>query len=184
MTNNLPIELIREILFLVLDVPDDMLRDVSSTSPFWRPSHLSTSSHLLVCQRWMKVATPFLYRVVILRSTAQAHALARTLRKRKELGAHLKKLRVEGGYGAAMRTVITSAPNITDLCIYLDIRSSDSVKGLCSSLSLINPRCVVLLECRERRSNAPLKELITELHSCFETWTNMVSCTLYPFIKC
>jgi hypothetical protein len=82
---------------------------------------------------------------------------------------------VEGGYGAAMRTIITSAPNITDLCISLDIRSSDSVKGLCSSLSFINPRCVVVLDAHEARNNAPLKELVTKINSCLKTWTNMIS---------
>jgi hypothetical protein len=44
----------------------------------------------------MNVATPLLYRVVILRSKAQAYALERILRKYKEFGIHIKKLRVEG----------------------------------------------------------------------------------------
>jgi F-box-like len=175
MANNLPNELIREILLPVLDVPNDMLRDLSDTSPFWRPSHISTSSLVAVCKTWMDIATPLLYHVVILRSKAQAYALARTLRKHKELGAHIKKFRVEGAYGASMRTIITEAPNITDLCISFDIRSSDSVKGLCSSLSLINPRCLVVLDALEERTNTSCKDLAAKITSCLKTWTNMVS---------
>jgi hypothetical protein len=102
----------------------------------------------------MNVATPLLYRVVILRSKAQAYALERILCTYKEFGIHIKKLRVEGGYGVSMHTIITSAPNVTDLCISLNVRSSDSVKRLCTSLSPINPRCVVVLDYRQKRITA------------------------------
>jgi len=173
--DNLPNELLREILLHVFDVPNEMFRDVSGISPFWRPSHVSTSFILGVCKRWMNVATPLLYHVVILRSKAQVYALERTLRKKKWLGSYIKSLRVEGGYGAAMRTIITSAPNIVQLCLSLSIRSSDSVKGLCSSLSLINPSCLVIPAAPEARSNAPLMRLLTKLNVCFRSWTNLVS---------
>jgi len=175
MANKLPNELVCEILSVVLDVPDEMFRDVSFVSPFSRPAHLSSSSVLAVCKRWRNVAIPHLYRVVILRSKAQAYAIARVLRQRTEIGTHIKKLRVEGGYGAAMHRIITCAPNITDLCISMDIRSSDSVKGLCSSLSKINPHCLVVLDSRQGRTNAPFTVLVTNLSSCLKTWTNLVS---------
>jgi hypothetical protein len=173
--NDLPNELIREILFAVLDVPDEMFRDVSLTSPFWRPSHISTSSVLGVCKKWMNIAMPLLYRVVVIRSKAQAYALERTLRQRNGLGTHVKKLRVEGGYGAPMHKIIISAPNITCLCLSLDIRSSDNVKGLCSSLSFTNPSCLVVLTPRDHRANALLRELAATLGRCFGGWTNLVS---------
>jgi F-box-like len=175
MANNLPNELIREILFSVVDVPDEMFQDVSVTSPFWRPSHLSTASVLGVCKRWMNIATPLLYRVVVLRSKAQAYALDRTLQNHKELGAHIKKLRVEGGFGAVMRTIIISSLNMTHLCLSLKIRSSDSVKGLCSALSVTNPHSLVILSHPDIRTNASLKELVKELCVCFGKWTNLVS---------
>jgi hypothetical protein len=171
---NIPNEVISEILFPIFDIPDEMFRDISETSPFARPSHLSISSILTVSKKWMAVAILLLYRIVILRSKAQAFALERTLRKHKEYGIYIKKLRVEGGYGAAMRTIISSGSNITDLCISLDIRSSDSVKGLCSSLSLINPRTLVVLDSHEERSNKPLQELVAKINVCLETWTSVV----------
>jgi hypothetical protein len=173
--DNLPNELIREVLFPVFDVPNEMFRDISDTSPFSRPSHISPSSILGVCKRWMDVGAPLLYRVVVLRSTAQACALMHTLCKHKELGVHIKKLRIEGGYGPAMRVIIYAAPTVTDLCISLDIRSSDDVNGLCSSLASINPCCVVVLAPIGSRTNAPLEALITILSACLGSWTNMVS---------
>jgi hypothetical protein len=132
----------------------------------------------------MNVATPLLYRVVILRSKAQAYALECTLRKHKEFGIHIKKLRVEGGYGAAMRTIITSAPNITDLCIVLDIRSIDNVNGLCNCLSFINPHCLVVIGSREERTNARLQKLVAKINVCLKTWTNTVSNHYIHSSKC
>jgi hypothetical protein len=182
---NIPNELISEILFPIFDIPDKMLRDISETSPFARPSHLSTSSILTVSKKWTDIAIPLLYRVVILRSKAQAFALDRTLRKHKEYGVYIKKLRVEGGYGPAMRTIITSGSNITDLCISLDIRSSDSVKGLCSSFSLINPRTLVVLDSPEKRDNKPLQELVAKINVSLKTWTNVVgNLYVHPFKCC
>jgi hypothetical protein len=171
---NISNEVISKILFPIFDIPDEMLRDISETSPFARPSHLSISSILTVSKKWMAVAIPLLYRIVILRSKAQAFALERTLHKHKEFAIYIKKLRVEGCYGAAISTIITSGANITDLCISLHIQSSDSVKGLCSSLSLINPRTLVVLDSPEKRSNKPLQELVAKINVCLETWTNVV----------
>ena len=172
---SLPHELIREILFPIFDIPNDMIRDLSTISPFARPSHLSIASILPVCRTWMDIAIPLLYRIVILRSKAQALALERVLRGHKERGVYIKKLRVEGGYGAAMRTIITSAPNITDLCVSLNVRSSDSVKGLCGTLSLINPCCLVVLGPPEPRNNPPLRQLAAKINVCLTTWTELVS---------
>ena len=181
---NLPNELLREILFPLFDIPDDMMRDVSTPSPFARPSHLSIATILTVCKSWMDVAIPLLYRVVILRSKAQAFALEHVLREHKERGVYIMKLRVEGGYGAAMRTIITSTSNITDLCISLDVRSSDSVTGLCGTLSLINPCCLVVLESSEQRSNKPLRELAAKLNVCLIAWTRLVSYLYIHPSKC
>jgi hypothetical protein len=175
MVNNFPNELIREILLLVFDIPDEMFRDLSETSPFSRPSHLSTSSVLGVCKRWMNVGIPLLYRVVVLRSKAQACALRHILRKHNELGVYIEKLRVEGGYGPAMGIIINAAPNITDLCISFDIQESDSVSGLCCSLASINPCCVVVLPPVVSWISAPLVELLTTLKVCLGSWTNLVS---------
>jgi hypothetical protein len=98
-----------------------------------------------------------------------------TLHKHKELGNHIKKLRVEGGYGPAMRVILHAAPNVIDLCISLDIRFTDEVNGLCSSLPSINPCNVVILAPAESRIGGPLHDLVRQLKICLGSWTNLVS---------
>ena len=180
MLNDLPNELIREVLLPVLDIPDEMFRDTSDISPFSRPSHISASSILGVCKTWMSVGTPILYSIVVLRSKAQAYALMYTLCKHKELGQYIKKLRIEGGYGDAMCIIINAAPNVVDLCISLDIQAFDGVEGLCSSLASINPCCVVVLAPSEPRINLPSNKLAIKLSVCLRSWTNLVSKTRFP----
>src|ERR1700761_8680417 len=94
--NSLPDEIISEILSPALKVADDVFSDTSRVSPFSNYSE-STSAYLLVCKSWLRVATPLLYHVVVLRSTAQAKALAGALSMNNALGQFIKKLRVEGG---------------------------------------------------------------------------------------
>ncbi|KAF9463713.1 hypothetical protein BDZ94DRAFT_598825 [Collybia nuda] len=174
MASRLSNELIRGILLIGLHVPDVMFRDVSPKSPFFRLSHQPTSGVLLVCKSWTVVATPLLYQVVILRSKTQAQALERTLRTRHDLGTFVRKLRVEGGLGSAIHSVLTRSPNITDLCLSLDLRSSDSVTGLVRSLDRINPVCLVIVDPRETEvNNTPLNQLISKLTSTLVKWTNL-----------
>ncbi|KAJ7658840.1 hypothetical protein DFH06DRAFT_919114, partial [Mycena polygramma] len=66
-------------------------------SPFAKPS-LSTSAYLVVCRDWLRLATPLLYNVVVIRSKSQANALEKVLVNNKEFGRFIKKLRrLRGG---------------------------------------------------------------------------------------
>ncbi|KAJ7057665.1 hypothetical protein C8F01DRAFT_320403 [Mycena amicta] len=134
--NSLPDELISEILAPALKVADEVFSDTSEVSPFAAYSE-STSAYLIVCKSWLRVATPLLYNVVILRSKGQATALARALSKNKELGRFIKKLRLEGGYGPAMHTILQCSPNITDLYLTLVIWSPDTTEGLSALVEAI-----------------------------------------------
>ncbi|KAJ7716224.1 hypothetical protein DFH07DRAFT_684410, partial [Mycena maculata] len=115
----LPDEIISEILSPALKVSDELFSDASNVSPFADYTPTSTSAYLLVCKDWLRVATPLLYSVVVLRSKAQANALEAVLRDNAEFGRFVKKLRVEGGHGMAMHTILKSAPNITDIFLSL-----------------------------------------------------------------
>jgi hypothetical protein len=141
--HSLPDEIISEILSPVLKVSDEIFSDTSKVSPFAKYSE-STSAYLLVCKSWLRVSTPLLYNVVILRSKAQAKALSLALARNKELGQFIKKLRVEGGYGTPMLIILQSSPNISDLFVSLEIYSSDNSSGLCKGLSLLNPNRLIL----------------------------------------
>ncbi|KAJ7896796.1 hypothetical protein B0H14DRAFT_2233645, partial [Mycena olivaceomarginata] len=96
--HSLPDEIISEILSPALKVSDEVFSHTSRVSPFSKYSEF-TSAYLLVCKSWLRIATPLLYNVVILRSKAQVKALSLALAGNKVLGKFIKKLRVEGGYG-------------------------------------------------------------------------------------
>ncbi|KAK7008069.1 F-box domain-containing protein [Favolaschia claudopus] len=113
--------------------------------PLLAPGY-SSSAYLQVCKAWFRVATPLLYHVVILRTTSQANALAAVLESHKEIGLFIKKLRIEGGFGNAMKIILSSTTGVTDLYLTLGIYGGDNVQGLCAGLSLINPRRVILVD--------------------------------------
>ncbi|KAH6915580.1 hypothetical protein BKA70DRAFT_1253193 [Coprinopsis sp. MPI-PUGE-AT-0042] len=52
---------------------------------------LTTSTVLIVCKAWLRIATPLLNHSLILRSTAQAQALARTLKEDAQPGHFTRK---------------------------------------------------------------------------------------------
>ncbi|KAJ7651185.1 hypothetical protein FB45DRAFT_820677 [Roridomyces roridus] len=178
----LPDEIVSEILSPALKVPDDLFSDTSETSPFanFTPS---TSAYLLVCKDWLRVATPLLYSVVVLRSKAQATALAAVLKDNPEFGRFIKKLRVEGGYGPSMHAILKSAPNITDLFLSLTIWSSDNTSGLCKGLPLINPHRFITVDpwnshpMKNKQADALRKSVL----ECIPLWNNLrIFCYPYP----
>jgi hypothetical protein len=172
MAHKIPDEILKEILSPALKIDNDLFADTSNRSPFSFPTQ-SKSVLLTVCKRWLRVSTPLLYNVVVLRSAAQAQALARVLKKNKEFSRFIKKIRVEGGFGAAMEKILSAANNITDIHILLEIWSNDNVSGLCKGLPLLNPSHVILWLCNGKRPNHQMRQLDTTLGECMKTWTNM-----------
>ncbi|EDR15475.1 uncharacterized protein LACBIDRAFT_301868 [Laccaria bicolor S238N-H82] len=172
-----------EILSPLLDVCEEKFLDSSdlAKSPF-SLSPLSSSVVLEVCKSWLRVSTPLLYRVVILRSNAQAKALERTLKSNKSFGLFIKKLRVEGGYGAAMKTILQASPNIAHLWITLALRSEANVSGLCFSLWSINPSRVTLHDSWYEARNAQVLKLAETLLNCLEKWTKLTTVDL-PYLS-
>ncbi|KAJ7259708.1 hypothetical protein C8J57DRAFT_1338999 [Mycena rebaudengoi] len=162
MHNHLPDEILAQILSPALKVSDDVFSDTTDTSPFAAYS-LSSSAYLLVCKSWLNVATPLLYK---------PNSLEKVLRANPDFGRFIKKLRVEGGYGPAMHTIISSSPNITDLFLSLSIWSSDSVVGLCKTLPLISPRNVYVVS-HKALKNKPRNSLQDSIVSCIPKWTHM-----------
>ncbi|KAJ7905882.1 hypothetical protein B0H13DRAFT_1716676 [Mycena leptocephala] len=167
----LPDEIISEILSPALKVSDEVFSDTSDISPFANYSE-STSAYLLVCKSWLRVATPLLYNVVILRSKAQAKALSLTLSANQQLGQFVKKLRVEGGYGPPMGIILDYSPNISDIFVSLDIYAADNTSGLCKGLSLINPTRLILRE-NKRLENKMVSQLIDALKESMSKWDRL-----------
>jgi hypothetical protein len=172
--HSLPDEIISEILSPALKVSDEVFSDTSRVSPFSKYSE-STSAYLLVCKSWLRVATPLLYNVVILRSKAQAKALSLSLAGNKVLGKFIKKLRVEGGYGAPMLTILQCSPNISDLFVSLEIYSSDNTNGLCKGLQLLNPTRLILWDLSFRPlENKMVSQLVDALAKSISQWDRLV----------
>ncbi|KAK7008067.1 F-box domain-containing protein [Favolaschia claudopus] len=141
---HMPDEIVSEVLTPLLKLPDEVFSD-TSVKPLLAPGY-SSSAYLQVCKAWFRVATPLLYNVVILRTTSQANALADVLESHKEIGQFVKKLRIEGGFGNAMKSILSSTTGITDLYLTIGIYGGDNVQGLCAGLSLVNPRRVILVD--------------------------------------
>lgn len=185
MADNLPDELIKEILDLILEVDDTKFADVSHNSQFSSYSG-STSTVLLVCKQWIRVSTLLLYSVVVLRSTAQAQALERTLSANKPLGFFVNKLRIEGGYGPPMYNIINLMPNITHLLMELSIFLGD-VAGLRRALPLMNPRHLIIDQRPYREGgliSTATRDIRQAISKSIKKWTCLVRIlTLCKFIK-
>ncbi|KAJ6556669.1 hypothetical protein B0H10DRAFT_1967612 [Mycena sp. CBHHK59/15] len=131
---------------------------------------------LLVCKSWLRVSTPLLYHVVILRSKAQARALQNALRSNKDLGRFIKKLRVEGGFGNPVYHILQCAPNITDIFLSLHLHSSDPASGLALGLPRINPsRIIIYDDSRKTLKNKGVVELICSIESSSKKWTKLAA---------
>nr|GAT50280.1 predicted protein [Mycena chlorophos] len=166
---DLPDEILSEILTPALRVPDDAFSDARVLGMSFTES---SSAYLLVCKDWLRVATPLLYGVVILRSKAQAQALAVALQNNPDLGGFIKKLRLDGGYGRFMHTILQTTPNVSELFLMFSMGSTDSVSGLVKGLPLVNPsRFLVHNACRH--VSAPGRALITAIVNCVPSWTKL-----------
>jgi DNA mismatch repair ATPase MutS len=147
----------------------------------------SSSAFLVVSKAWLRVATPLLYNVVVIRSKAQAQALAATLNANPDLGRFIKKLRVEGGFAISMLKILQSSPNITDIFLSLSVAPSDNACGLCRGLPLIDPVRVIIDNYTWNGVNKPTSKLIDTLEKCFVTWKNMVHsscCSFFHSRRC
>ena len=173
-SQSLPDEIISEILSPALKVSDSAFSDaISDVSPFVSHSE-SSAAYLLVCKSWLRVATPLLYRIVILRSKAQAKALGVALTENNDLGRFIKKLRVEGGYGSPMYTILRHSPNISDLFLTLEIYSDDNTNGLCQGLQLINPTRLILRDSPQPLKNRMVLQLLNALPQAISQWDHLV----------
>ncbi|KAG6856271.1 hypothetical protein H0H87_005956 [Tephrocybe sp. NHM501043] len=119
---------------------------------------------------WLRVSTPLLYNVVVLRSTLQAKALVRTLKSSFLPGTFIKELRVEGAFGQSMRDVLK-----TDLWLPMRVWSTDSVTGLCRSLPLVDPRRLILSDNHPGEDTANSHKLREAICGCIRKWKRLPS---------
>jgi hypothetical protein len=108
-------------------------------------------------------------------SMAQSQSLAHALKKYRELGRFIRKIRLEGGFDASVHKIIVAAPNIKDIFLSLTIWSNDSVTGLCIGLPLMDPSRVIIHDSQfNYTSNSQQRQLTATLCRCIMTWRNRV----------
>jgi len=169
MAARLPDELVKDILHSILDIPDHEFHDTSTQSPFARVVAPSSAA-LLVCKRWMRIATPLLYHNVVLRSSATAHSFCIAIKRQPEFAKLVKHLRVEcpcpNILGDTAKRMTALATLHIDLASIGDNRLLGVAKLLAASnathLSLARNKPVFNSTGRKKRLDAVIK------------WTNLV----------
>ena len=161
------------ILEHVLDVLDDDFISCETTSgPFSRRDY-SNADVLLVCKRWLRIATPLVFHTCIIRSTAQAQALAKALKKNPEFGVLIKQLRLEGCYSASVPNILKKATRLEDLAISLPATSKDNGKPMFAILDSLTPRRLIICNWR-RTSNAQATFALNALRSFIKKCDTLV----------
>lgn len=178
MAHKLADELLKEILSPQLLVPDELFADTGAVSPFSKATY-SAGDVLLVCKRWMRVATPSLYHTVIIRSLAQAQALAAALTSNPDFGRHIKRLRIEGAYGEHLAKIAPVASGIVDFCFTLSIWADAGTGGLLKLLPAINPERVWITTSPPKIiKNKKHSVVVKTLSSSIPRWTKLVRFSL------
>ncbi|KAF7795284.1 hypothetical protein EIP86_006438 [Pleurotus ostreatoroseus] len=187
---NLPEEILREILYYNLYLPFKTFASVAfsarrngqmtlfetmSKTQRSRGKLVATSpvNFLLVCKQWLRISTPLLYEGIVITESRQLVALADALRQTPQLGRHIRRLNVLGGYGKEFLDVITHSPNLHTLGLTMDINSSASMKGLVAALPQANPKCFILSTIYyPQNKNVSLAQDTLEL--AIPQWTSLV----------
>jgi hypothetical protein len=174
MASKLANETLTLILEYALAVEFDLFASTSShytnylSSRRWRGSAI-----LVVCKLWMRIATPALFRTVIICRSSAALILADTLKKNPDFGGYTRQVRVEGGFGGVMRRILAKTPNVEDLCLRLDLASSDNVMPLLKAIDSLEIRRLALSSV-VWRDNAQFRAAEKTLGSLLPKWTSLV----------
>jgi hypothetical protein len=184
----LPEELIREILNIHLSISEyDFCQFPDNGCPLWmmrasKPSCAAvTSDLLLVSKRWLRVGTPLLYSSVKLWEPKHTKAVAKLVQTNSAIGKAIRMLRVEGGMGRDLYTIVKHAPNIETLYISMHIGLSEGITGLRKSLPVISPITVYIHSSDHLKSNKVIDEACKLVRLALtQSWTKMASFLCIP----
>lgn len=141
----LPEELINEILKHAIQAhPDTFLDPSHDRALFHRPdtpsSPLGGSHLLLVSKRWLRIGTPLLYTSLWLSADAHTHTLLRIFEENPALGALVRDLRLDGGFGSELHGVVLYTPNVRNVYLSWSIGQGHSMVGLWNAMPVLRPR--------------------------------------------
>ena len=167
-------ELLREILAPSFVVPEHMFASNTRISPFCKVPK-SISDMLLVCKRWMRVTTPFLYETVVIRTKAQASALNMALTRNPEFGLFVRKLRLEAAFGEYITSdIMRTMPRVRQFCFSPDVYHYEDISGLQTAFEEFDLERVVLT-LDKGLNNQLRRRLVRNLGAALATWNNLVS---------
>lgn len=150
---------------------------VREAAPTYKPFNLERPRNLVrVCKRWHRIATPYLYESIEIKSDWAMQRLAETLEKKPDFGRFIRNLCVNGAYAQHLHTVAKLAPNVRVLGLQAKIASRDSNAGLSKALALHNPTEVWLYQMRNCNDNQKSMGSVTKIFGAMQTkWTSLVS---------
>lgn len=145
--NALPDELFREVLWYIFNGDLPLAKFVNPATRFsgLEARTIHPARYLTVSRRWLRAGQPLFFSSVVLRSSAQVAALARTLGEYPICGLYVRRLRLEeGAYCDWLKDVLERTPRVDVLFLSLEIYSASYVDGLCAGLDRLTPGMVVL----------------------------------------
>lgn len=142
-----------------------------------------------VCKQWHRIGLVCLYDTIIIRSRAQALALATTLDKNPHLSSLIKNARIEGGY-PQLNDIFKKCVNLNILILLLwDILLMEDMQPLCRALKVVNPVVFLFLdhppdldELRTQRRCDNFDLVHKTLCSAIPTWSRLV-CLSFSFVS-
>jgi hypothetical protein len=136
------------------------------------------TSSSLVCRRWKRGVVPIFHETVILTSESEANTFVYMLR---DVGPYVKKLRIEGGYGRPIHTILSNIPGLAFISVSLNIPSKQKARGLCSGLKLINPKHVILRDSKGLGNQGVSNAVDVLIERMTSVWSNLVGVPLDRF---
>lgn len=170
-------ETLLQILSYALAISNEDFLSVSNKgdSPFHAQHSYWSPTVPLVCKRWLRIATPVVYGTVVLRAGSQAQALVQTLGAHPEFGSFVRRLRVEGGFGAPVGKILQAAAQLRELHISLDLTSKDNVKAMCKALPAVNPACLSLSVRFRNFQIAVITAVVQGIRDAAKSWTTLTT---------
>lgn len=185
-----PEELVLVILSFVFGISDIRFYDVIHQLFLNNNVNNNVVDVLCVCQQWHRIGLVCLYDTIIIRSRAQALALATTLDENPHLGPLIKRARIEGAY-PRLDDIFKKCVNLDILNLLLwDILLMEDMHPLCRALKVVNPVAFLFLdrprdpsEVRTQRRNDNFDLVHKSLCSAVPTWSRLVrlSFSFVPF---
>ena len=178
----LPDEVLKEIITPLLEVPNTLFNNVDVVSPFSKVEWPS-SSVLLVCTRWLRIATPACYGVAVIRSEAQACAFNAALTRNPEFARHIKRFRIEGTYPRFITpAIIDLLTGVRELCINIGLLATQSPRDIINLVNKLNPKSLVLFNSVDRKGvNSSQRAIIRTIAGRLPSWNRLVRCLFAPF---